>query len=223
MRRTATKSGVVLSRELIVGAAMGLIAEHGSDALTVRRLGAALGASPTAVYRYFTDMDDLVLEIADRLIGISLDGYSRSGDWKADLRDLAVRAHRAYQEHPRAAMLVASRTTGRANEARIIEEVLASMEAAGLTGIDAVRAYRAYGDMVLAMCGVYAAFAALPEEVREADRQRWSVNHAAADPQLYPRLKRLAPKLVTASGETAYTTAVDLFINGLELRARAAR
>ena len=41
-----------LSRELIVDAAANLVAEHGAEAMTARRLGEALGCDPSALYRH---------------------------------------------------------------------------------------------------------------------------------------------------------------------------
>src|SRR6476646_4497034 len=67
-RRRPTKQGVVLSEELIVATALRLIEEHGAEALSVRRLGRALGADPSSLYRYFRHTDDLMLAIADELI-----------------------------------------------------------------------------------------------------------------------------------------------------------
>lgn len=78
-RRRPTKTGVVLSEELIVETALRLLKEHGADALTVRRLGLALGADPSALYRYFRDTDDLLLAIADELIGRTLRAWHPTG------------------------------------------------------------------------------------------------------------------------------------------------
>ena len=36
--------------------------------MSVRRLGAELGADPTAIYRHFRDKDELVLALLDRLL-----------------------------------------------------------------------------------------------------------------------------------------------------------
>src|SRR5262245_50409787 len=82
-RRRPTKSGTVLSPELIVDTAIRMLGRHGDDALSVRRLGAALGADPSSLYRYFRNTDDLILAIADELIGRSLEGFRPSEDWRA--------------------------------------------------------------------------------------------------------------------------------------------
>ncbi|GAA5024652.1 TetR/AcrR family transcriptional regulator [Kitasatospora paranensis] len=216
VRQTATRSGLVLSREVITDAALRLIAEHGSDALSVRRLGAALEASPTAIYRHFTDMDDLVLEVADRLIGVSLEGFERGPDWREDLRELAHRVHRVYLEQPRVAALVAARTTGRVNESRIIEVLLAVIGSAGFDDAETVSVYRAYADLVLAFSGIDAAFSALPQPIGDADRARWEADHALVSPTTHPTLTRLASLLAEQAGTSAFETALELFLDGVE-------
>jgi AcrR family transcriptional regulator len=221
VRRTATRTGLVLSPDVIADAAMRLIGEQGGEALSVRRLGAALGASPTAVYRHFATMDDLLLELADRLIGIGLEGFEPGPDWRADLVELARRGRRVYLDHPRLALLVASRTTGRANEARIIEIILGILRRAGFEGEEAVRHYRAYGDMVLAFAAVDAGFAALPESLREADRARWAANHANADPATHPQMTALAAQLVALADFESFEAVVELFVAALDARLRA--
>lgn len=215
MRRTATKTGLVLSADLIADAAMRLIGEQGGEALSVRKLGAALGASPTAIYRYFATMDDLLLELADRLIGIGIEGFEPGPDWRADLKELARRGHRVYLDHPRLALLVASRTTGRANEARVIELILSILSRAGLDGDQAVRYYRVYGDMMLAFAAMDSGFLALPRELRDADRARWAANHANADPKTHPHMTALAPQLIAHADMDSFEAAVELFVRVL--------
>jgi hypothetical protein len=85
-RRRPTEQGVALSEELIVETDLRLIEEHGTDALSVRSLGRALGADPSSLYRYSRRTDDLMLAIADELIGRTLRTWRPSGDWLADLR-----------------------------------------------------------------------------------------------------------------------------------------
>ncbi|NEE25866.1 helix-turn-helix transcriptional regulator, partial [Streptomyces sp. SID7982] len=65
--------------------------EHGRDGLTVRRLGLALGADPSTLYRYFRGIDDLTLAIADELIGRAMRGWRATGQWRTDLREIGLR------------------------------------------------------------------------------------------------------------------------------------
>ena len=62
----------MLSEQLIVDTALRMLREHGSAGLTARRLGLALDADPSTLYRYFRGMDELTLAIGDALIGQAL-------------------------------------------------------------------------------------------------------------------------------------------------------
>ena len=57
-----------LTPELIVKESLKLLDDKGLDGFSMPKLGRALGADPTAVYRHFASKDDLVLAIADQLI-----------------------------------------------------------------------------------------------------------------------------------------------------------
>jgi AcrR family transcriptional regulator len=50
------------------------------------KLGHALGADPTAVYRHFASKDDLVLAIADKLIEETMAGLVASDCWCSSAR-----------------------------------------------------------------------------------------------------------------------------------------
>lgn len=78
-RRRPTRTGTVLSERLIVETALRMLREHGSAGLSARRLGAALGADPSTLYRYFTGMDELTRAIGEELIGRALDGWPPAG------------------------------------------------------------------------------------------------------------------------------------------------
>jgi AcrR family transcriptional regulator len=75
----------VLSEQVIVDTVPRLVGRHGADVLTVRRLGAALGADPSALYRYFRDTGNLLLAVADELIGRARLGWKAVGGWRTDL------------------------------------------------------------------------------------------------------------------------------------------
>lgn len=78
-RRRPTRQGSVLSETLIVRTALRVLKEHGSTGLTARRLGAALGADPSTLYRYFAGMDDLTRAIGEELMGRALDDWTATG------------------------------------------------------------------------------------------------------------------------------------------------
>ena len=215
-RRTRTRSGSVLSTEAIVDAAMNLIGERGAAALSVRRLGTALGCDPTAVYRHFASMDALLLAVSDRLIGQALSGYQPCGDWKENLRNLARCTYEAYLAHPRVAIAVAARITGGENETRIIDLVLGELRAAGFEGAQAVQLYRSFGDFVLAFSAVDADYLARPEAERAADTRRWQDAYGDVDPARYPNLAVLGPTVVEHAELSSFESCLDLLLDTFE-------
>ena len=57
-----------LSRELILEAALGIVGTDDMNELTMSRLGRALDADPSAVYRHFRNKDELLLAMADVML-----------------------------------------------------------------------------------------------------------------------------------------------------------
>ncbi|MEV5986539.1 TetR/AcrR family transcriptional regulator [Streptomyces sp. NPDC052051] len=212
-RRKPTKGGVVLSERLIVETAMRLLQQHGREGLTVRRLGAALGADPSSLYRYFRGADDLTLAIADELIGRAVRGWAATGDWRADLRDLGLRIHSAYLAHPQAAVLTASRVSGRANEIDADEVILGVLRSAGLPDSEVVRVYHAFIDQTLAFAALDAAGRALPHAARVADEAVWHATYARLPAETHPNIAATAPLLVARMNDSAYPTALEMLLD----------
>ncbi|WP_329561411.1 TetR/AcrR family transcriptional regulator [Kitasatospora sp. NBC_01266] len=217
-RRRPTKQGTVLSEQVIVDTALRLVGLHGAQALTVRRLGAALGADPSAVYRYFHSTDDLLLAIADELIGQAQHGWQPTGDWRADLRDIGLRIHAAYQAHPQAAMLAAHRTSGRDNETRAVETILGVLRSAGFPDLEAVRAYHALVDQGLAFAALDAAVLALPAPALAADQDVWRARYARLDPADHPNIAATATLLAADMRLSGYPFALDLLLDAIAAR-----
>ncbi|MFJ9536153.1 TetR/AcrR family transcriptional regulator [Streptomyces sp. NPDC101225] len=217
-RRRPTKSGTVLSEDLIVRTALRMLREHGSAGLTARRLGLALDADPSTLYRYFRGMDDLTLAIGDALIGQALDGWRPTGEWRADLRSVGLRIHAAYVAHPQAAVLTTSRVTGRANELAADEAVLEVLRSAGFPLPDTVRIYHAFIDQTLAFAALDAASLALPSAALHADEDMWSSTYARLPRTTHPRIAEAAPLLAARMTASAYPTALDMLLDSAAAR-----
>ena len=217
-RRRPTKQGVVLSEELIVETALRLIEEHGAEALSVRRLGRALGADPSSLYRYFRHTDDLMLAVADELIGRTLRTWRPTGDWLADLRDLGLRMHAGALAHPRAAMLSSYRVTGRVYEIQAVETILGVLRGAGFPDADAVRIYHAYVDQALAFGALDSANTALPKSARDAEAAVWQATYARLPADTHPHIAATARHLVATMRHSSYPAAQDLLLSAAAAR-----
>ncbi|MFJ2236270.1 TetR/AcrR family transcriptional regulator [Streptomyces sp. NPDC087859] len=220
-RRRPTKSGTVLSEELIVETALRMLREHGSAGLTARRLGLALDADPSTLYRYFRGMDDLTLAIGDALIGQALRGWEPTGRWRADLRAVGLRLHAAYLAHPQAAVLTTNRVTGRPNELAADEAVLDVLRTAGFPLADTVRIYHAFIDQTLAFAALDAASLALPSDALHADEDMWRSTYARLPRSTHPRIAEAAPLLAGRMVDSAYPTALEMLLDSAEARLAA--
>ncbi|MEU9416929.1 TetR/AcrR family transcriptional regulator [Streptomyces sp. NPDC051000] len=220
-RRRPTRTGTVLSERLIVETALRMLREHGSAGLSARRLGAALGADPSTLYRYFTGMDELTRAIGEELIGRALDGWVAGGDWRADLRELGLRIHRAYLAHPQAAVLTASRVSGRPREIAADEAVLGVLRTAGFADPAAVRIYHAFIDQSLAFSALDAGALALAEEDRSADEARWETTYAALPADRYPHIAATAGLLAARMADSAYPVALEMLLESAAARLAA--
>lgn len=212
-RRRPTKQGAVLSEELIVECALRLLGQHGSQGLTARRLGAVLGADPSTLYRYFHGVDDLIRAIADELIRQAMRDWNRTGDWQSDLRDLGHRIHIAYLAHPQAAVMTASRVTGRSHEIACDEAILGTLRTAGFPDPDAVRIYHCFIDQSLAFAALDAAALALPDSARQADEEVWQATYTALPEATYPHIAATADLLVARMNLSAYPSALDMLLD----------
>ncbi|MEU6880997.1 helix-turn-helix domain-containing protein [Streptomyces sp. NPDC046712] len=217
-RRRPTKQGAVLSERLIIETALRLVAQHGADALSVRRLGAALGADPSSLYRYFRNTDDLLLALADEFVGRAQEGWEPTGDWRADLREMGLRVHAVYLANPQVALLAAHRTTGRVHETAAVERILGILRGAGFPDAMAVPIYHAFIDQALAFAALDAAALALPEPAREADEAVWLAAYGELPAATHPNIAATLPLLAEEMRSSGYPFALELTLDAAAAR-----
>lgn len=131
------------THEEFVDAAIRIVDAEGLEALTLRRLGAEVGASFTAMYTYFATREDLITALVDRIADEVITGIERRGDSARDqLMSIGLSARRALERHPQLAGVFATSTkeAEQGNDATLV--VVGLLESAGLTGRDLVTAYR---------------------------------------------------------------------------------
>jgi AcrR family transcriptional regulator len=208
-----------LSAELIVKESVRLLDEEGTDGFSLPKLGRALGADPTAVYRHFASKDELILAIADHLIEEAMTGMSPQPCWAETLADAARRLRRTYLAHPAAASLSACRTTQRPAEMRIVDVIIGAVLDAGFEGAEAALFYRALGDFHLAWAGCEAEFLALDERSRQSDQAAWTRAYLAVDPATYPHIWQVRHELPDVEDDAIFETILSLVLGGLIGRA----
>lgn len=120
-----------LSRQQVLRGAAGYVDEHGLDALSMHKLGAALGVKGMSLYRHVTDKDDLLDGIVEQL-WTEIPLQPADGDWRVAVRGLAEALRGLVHRHPHAAPLLTSRQTFQERPVRIAHNVLTVMREGGV-------------------------------------------------------------------------------------------
>jgi AcrR family transcriptional regulator len=119
-----------LSRDRVLRAAVSLADSHGIGALTMRRLGQALGVEAMSLYKHVRNKDD-VLDGVVELVLAEVDLPEPGEAWKPAMRRRATSARAVFARHPWATTLVQSRATPGPATLRYYDAVVGSLRAGG--------------------------------------------------------------------------------------------
>jgi AcrR family transcriptional regulator len=135
----ATTRRKPLNRERILAAALALVDEQGIDALSMRKLGQALGYEAMSLYNHVSSKDDLLDGILD-LVLAEMKPPDMDGGLAA-IRASSLAAHEALTRHPWAAGLLTA--SGRIRPARIefMDALLGTLRNAGFSAETTYHAY----------------------------------------------------------------------------------
>jgi AcrR family transcriptional regulator len=218
VRRPGLRRGS-LTQERIVTESLRLLDEHGVGGFSLPKLGRALGADPTAIYRHFASKDDLVLAIADQLIEECMAGLKPQACWVDTIVEMTGQLRAVYSAHPAAAALSAHRTTQRPAEIRAVNVLIGAVLEAGFEGAEAARIYRALADFALAGSALEAAYLAMDEQQLATDEAAWTSAYLTVDRAEYPHIWQIRADLPGVTDDQIYETILSLVIGGLLQRA----
>jgi AcrR family transcriptional regulator len=208
-----------LTPELIVRESLRLLDTEGAAGFSLPKLGRALGADPTAVYRHFASKDDLVLAVADRLIEEAASGMRQTDCWVETLTESCRRLRQTYLAHPAAASLCSYRIIGGPAEMKAVDILIGCVLRAGFEGAEAAVVYRAIGDFALFWSGGEASFLAMDERLQKNDRSTWTSDYLAADPAEYPGIGQVRQHLSRVDDQAIFETSLSFVMAGLLARA----
>ncbi len=130
-----------LTSEDVVAAAIAIADAESLQAVSMRRLAAALRIPTMAVYRYVPSSDELQTAMLDRVLS-DLELPVRSADWRADVEAVARALWAAMTAHPWLAGAMSVTRPGVLRGAVPMSELL--LDALLSTGLDARRAFTEY-------------------------------------------------------------------------------
>jgi AcrR family transcriptional regulator len=204
-----------LTTERVVGAALRMADEGGLEALSLRRLAAALGVTPMAIYRHVRNKNHLLDLMADRLLG-QLDLASADVPaWQERLGRLAASLLAVLEAHPAAPMLL-SRPFASLAALRVSEALLAILDSAGFGPQESMRLVQVITGMVLGPAIHRATYAAawrdLPPDA--VPKPAPTEGLSAAE---FPHLSRASDLLQDwSAGADADRLTIELLVNGLD-------
>lgn len=203
-----------LTRDSIVSAAIEVIGTHGSEQLSVRKLGEAIDADPTAIYRHFRSKDELLRAVGDRcLIGVTDDLPTSS--WRDCIRELCIRIRAANLAQPALATLVRGAPPRHDNERQITETILVRLGDAGFDAVAAAFAYHALIELTIGSAAIDSSLASEDPAARARIYADWRSDYAALDAAVFPRSVEGASALYPGTADDRFAYALDRLLDGL--------
>lgn len=211
-----------LTRERIVAAVTDLLETGGIEAVSTRTVGEALDVHPTALYRHFRDMDELLRDAADRILDGILDGIpgGDDGDPVEETRTLCWRLRRILMAHPGAARVMAAGPSRMPNELALTEALLGLLSEAGLPDDEVTLTYHALIEYVVGSAALDTASGIETAEEVETRHRTWRADYYAADPERFPQTVRLADRLYPTLDDQ-FSFGLDLLLSGVRRPTRA--
>ncbi|QSQ17408.1 TetR/AcrR family transcriptional regulator C-terminal domain-containing protein [Myxococcus landrumensis] len=218
-RRGRPKGGTGLTREKVLDAALALVDQEGVDALSMRGLAAVMGVDAMSLYNHVDNKDAVLDGLAERLLA-SIERPVLTGDWRRDLRALALSFRQVALRHPGIAPLVLTRQLGSLQAMAVSEAALATLDAAGVPPKEAVHVLR----FILAFL-----IGALVREVSSGptfsglDLDGLAERHTALKTSGLRHVARAARHLAACDHAAEFEFGVDMMVAALEARLGSSR
>jgi hypothetical protein len=138
--------------------------------------------------------------------------------WQERLMVGGLRTVAVFSKYAAVGAMIGSRTTRRAGEIAIVDDLLGTMKSVGLKGAEAVLCYRTYVDFLLAYAATRAQYLLLTEDVRRADDEAWANVYGALSDEDYPHVNELAEHLAAVEDDDVLVNGLQMLIDGIALR-----
>src|SRR5947209_7048853 len=206
---------IPLNRERVLRAAVALADESGSESLSMRKLGEAVGVEAMSLYHHVANKDDLLDGMIDVVFG-EIELPSDGGDWKRAMRERALSARRVLARHGWAIRFMESRTSPGPATLRHHDAVLGCLRNAGFSVQLAAHAFSLLDSYIY---GFAMQERSLPFDTPEqgAALARGVLTRFPAGD--HPHLAELVTELVLQPGyahAAEFEFGLDLILDGLE-------
>src|SRR5260370_38587564 len=143
----STKRRLTLTRERDLRAAIGLADRDGTEALSMRNLGAKLGIEAMSLYNHVRNKEDMLDGMVD-VVFSEIDLPPGGADWRTAMRRRAISLHQVLLRHPWANGLMESRANPGSAPLRHHAAVLGSLLRAGFSVEKSTHPYSTYAGYI---------------------------------------------------------------------------
>lgn len=201
----------------IVTTALGLVEAEGFDALTMRRVAAALGTGPASLYAHVrnkAELDDLLIGTLSRNISLPA---PRADRWRAQFVDVCGQLRDQFLRYPGIARAALAAAPTSLDTLRITEGLLAILLKGGVAPRPAAWAI----DAALLYVSAYTVEASLrrhpdrDEDSRVVDRAEMLARMRMLPVSRFPHTVEHADKLNSGEGHERFEFALGLLLKGL--------
>ncbi|WP_246106228.1 TetR/AcrR family transcriptional regulator C-terminal domain-containing protein [Pseudonocardia kunmingensis] len=214
-----------MSRAEMLTTALALIDADGVEALSMRRLGKALGRDPMRLYRHASSKEALLDGVVDLVLSeLTVPAVPEGDDWENALRRTAHAFRALALAHPHVVPLLVTRPLATPlamrplGTLRPLEALLDLLIGAGFDGRGALHAYRLYMGFLYGHV-----LNELQERVQDPDESddllRLGLYRLPV--REFPRLRALAGELAAYDGERELDEGLDIVLAGLRPRGRS--
>lgn len=211
-----------LRREQIVAAAVEILDAEGLESLSMRKLGAKLGAGATSLYWHVANKDELLELVLDEFWGLVRTPEPEQASWRELLTTFAYSLRASIREHRWMASLVGQLPSIGPNSLRLSDRLRRAFVQAGFHGVDI---YLASGTVICFVLGQVIpeiAWDKVSEGMEiDADGMLRVMQDVAGDyPEMLADYRATVPTDQEAARAMAFDFGLLCVLDGLEARLR---
>ncbi|MGW1893571.1 TetR/AcrR family transcriptional regulator [Streptomyces sp. NPDC002004] len=203
-----------LSRDRVLRAAVALADGSGLEALSMRKLGEAVGVEAMSLYTHVANKEDLLDGMIDSVFG-EIDLPSDGDDWKTAMRERALSVRQVLSRHRWAIGLMESRTSPGPATLRHHDAVIGCLRRAGFSVALTAHAYSALDSYIY---GFALQERGLPFDTPDETAELAQAILASVPADRYPHLAELTAEHVLRPGydyAEEFAFGLDLILDGL--------
>jgi AcrR family transcriptional regulator len=217
-----------LTLDRIVTTAIDIADSEGLDAVSMRRLAAALQVGTMSLYRYIPGKAELLDLMLDRVLDIDpevpISAQSRTDDWRSFLTVMGRHMWAMYTEHPWLPQVDQTRPVLGPRALAGLELALQELTGLALTDAQKIQAINAIEMLAAAAARMHNNAVAAEQRSGKTTEEFWRAQEPvlvkALDSGRFPTIAALSDDAFAAGGAEQFEFALQRLLDGLEVLVR---